>query len=442
VRLLSLVLVASFAAAGCGLESGGLGDGDDGGGTVAEAAPSPFDGTVVEDGSGSADGPVGDATGVGDGHADAKAADSGADSGVDSGFDTGVPDTGVPDTGVPDTGTDAGNDGGSDTGTDATPDAGTDSGADAADACGAIEICNNGIDDNCDGKIDCADPQCSPAWTCTPAAVPAGWSIVEYTANLRPACSADYGSPTDVVEGPAGDPATCGCACNVTTPGSCEEGAFAVSAGASGCTIGPVSSQGNGGTCSPATVNYTPPPGAKMQASALPYTAGSCTPNPTVTLPPVTFTGQGRVCGSAVAAGAGCSGGASCAPIAQGSGFNLCVAHDGVQTCPPGFAKSHTVGPSVSDTRGCSKCACGGATGTCQNSTLTLFPDSNCQDGGAVVAADGKCSSFPAPNGGGPAPTYVAYTYTAEVQGEACPPSAVSPDGTVSLAQPKTICCQ
>ncbi|HZU81986.1 MAG TPA: hypothetical protein VE987_03670 [Polyangiaceae bacterium] len=56
------------------------------------------------------------------------------------------------------------------------PDAGSSDGGGASDggpfgggdagACGAVEICNNGVDDNCNGLIDCADPECFASPLC------------------------------------------------------------------------------------------------------------------------------------------------------------------------------------------------------------------------------------------------------------------------------------
>lgn len=36
---------------------------------------------------------------------------------------------------------------------------------------GATENCINGIDDDCDGRVDCLDPDCGNAWPCTSAAL-------------------------------------------------------------------------------------------------------------------------------------------------------------------------------------------------------------------------------------------------------------------------------
>ena len=82
--------------------------------------------------------------------------------------DTGTPDAGTPDVGTPDAGTpDAGT---PDAGTpDAgTPDTGTpDTGTPDA---GVPEICNNRMDDDRDGRVDCDDTDCSADPACVPVA--------------------------------------------------------------------------------------------------------------------------------------------------------------------------------------------------------------------------------------------------------------------------------
>jgi hypothetical protein len=93
--------------------------------------------------------------------------------------DLGLPDLGPTDLGVPDFGVDAGRDAGVDAGRDAGPgpdagvDAGRDSGVDAGRDAGpdafmcvarelGIAACTNGRDDDCDTRVDCADPDCTP----------------------------------------------------------------------------------------------------------------------------------------------------------------------------------------------------------------------------------------------------------------------------------------
>lgn len=420
MRFVSLALAVGLAATGCGLDAGGLAS-DEGGISAPEdgALGTVSDSGVVRDG----------ATGTTDATMGAGDSSVGSDAtiGPDTGEGTGSSDGGTDDTGNGNVGS-------------------NDSGPGLDDGCGSTEICNNGVDDNCDGKIDCEDPQCSPAWTCTPAAIPASWSLVEYVENARPACAASYSTSSDVLEGPEGAPATCGCGCSITTPGTCETGSAAVFIGDGLC---PPTASGtnpaNGGACSPVPIDFQAFAGIKAQVNPVGYTAGQCAPVPSETEADAGAAGQGRVCRDTNGTGSGCANGGACAPASQGDGFSICILHNGVQTtCPTGFPNLHVVGASLTDGRGCSTCTCAMAAATCDDATMTFFTDSACGDGGVAVTANGQCNDFPGTGGQGVvgAPTYVAYEYTAQVKGEACVPSPIFADGGVGLTQPRTICCQ
>jgi hypothetical protein len=396
ILLGSTVVLASCAAmvaGGCSLDSGGLGDlfesvGD--GGTNLDA-------TFTQTADGSVNG------------------------GGDAGDDDGTISAGDSSNG------DSGND---------TPDTGTDSCA------SNVEICNNGIDDNCNGKIDCADPECgSPAWTCTNQTVPQGWTVVEYSNSASPAatCGTGYGSAANVYEGPFAN-AMCACTCSLTGHGSCESGNFEVSVsdGLGNCTIGvPADPAGNGG-CEPINPAYSPGNGAKEKITPASYsgTAATCSGTTVPTIPPIAE--NGHVCTASAAPGAGCSNNGACVPVAT-PGYGLCIQHGGAMSCPNGFGNGHTIGTSVTDTRGCTSCNCTGPTGQCTNSTATLFTDPGCsEDGGVVtVAANNQCNNI---NGTG---TYNAYKYTGTPSNEACGGSgSATANGSVSLNTEATICCQ
>ncbi len=312
---------------------------------------------------------------------------------------------------------------------------------DAADACLPAEICNNGIDDNCDGKIDCDDPMCG-AWTCTAAAVPSGWSVVEYNQGQRPSCDPGYGSAKVAYEGPSGAPASCSCACSVTTPGSCIGGNFGndYSFGVGGCGT-PMPLAANGGACTtgPKFANT----GVDLAVSPAPYDAGICLPSQTASTKPVAFQNVGESCRELDAGGAGCNSGGSCVPKTT-SGFSLCILHDGTETCPTGFSDLHTVGTDAGDTRGCSPCTCGAPTATCGNASVTFYQDTNCSQGAQTVPANGMCAAFPGPMGNGlTGPFYVTYEYTAQVENEGCGAATPGvPEGGVELTGIRTICCQ
>jgi hypothetical protein len=434
VRKLLFVAVAGLAvaAAGCGLDSSGLSP-EDGGGSLDDSAVPPLDGTTgnadasgaddatippAETGGGENDSSRDDVVTAQDSPSDAEGEDAGEDAGVDSGVDGG---------------TDAGPDTGADAGADASADTGADSGADARAEAGT----DAGTDSGGDSGDDAADGACTGA--CTAGVVPAGWTVVEYAETSQPACSTGYGSPVDALEGPNGAPATCGCSCDVTTPGTCESGNITVAAnGLIGCSTMSVTAPANGGACSPAVMNWSPPNDPKLQVTPVGYTAGACTPRSSITTAPVTYVGQGRICSSTSSPSGTCPGGGSCATPPEG--FTLCLAQAGTAACPAGFTHPHTVGSGIADARSCTACTCGDAGATCANQTLTLFTNTSCSTGAQSVKADGNCDDFPGPSGAG-APTYDAYEYTATVDGEGCPASSVSAEGTVTLTGVQTVCC-
>jgi hypothetical protein len=311
------------------------------------------------------------------------------------------------------------------------------------DGCGGAEICSNGVDDNCDGHIDCDDPQCAPTtgWQCV-AAVPAGWSIVSYEMNGHDACGAGFGSPANVVEGPSA--ATTGCACGgctVTDPGSCTTGDFTAAidgAVVGSCSAAPLTLKGGGGLCTKLAQNYKTAAGSKVKVTAAPWQGpGACTPaQPTP--PAVTLAGQGETCTLATTPGGGCANGGACAPAATGS-FAVCIAQAGDATCPSGFSHKHAVGSAVSDGRSCGTCSCS-VTATCTTPQETLFTADACTTTGKDVAtpvdADGQCDAL----NDGAGQQYSAYTYTA-LTNATCLGSGGALTGTLSLSVPQTICC-
>jgi len=400
---------ASILACGCSLDSGGLGDlfesaGDDGGPTT--------DATFTQTGDGKVNG--GDDTGSGD---DATTGSGDSSNGNDAGDDAGPP---------------------IDTGTD---------------TCASnVEICNNGIDDNCNGLIDCADPACGPAsWTCTHQVVPAGWTVVEYASGATPptTCGGGYTAGSSVYEGPFPN-AMCTCACNVTTSGSCENGSFeyALSDQNGNCTVTGVpdpDTAGNGSCQAIGGAGYPTTSSTKEKIAPIAYTPGACTASANTTKPPIPE--NGHVCAETTSAGAGCANSGACVPAVQ-AGYSLCIQSPSgsAPACPTGFTNVHDVGTGFTDTRGCSSCNCTGPTAECANPMVTLFTDPNgtCGDGGTgTVKADNGCDAINLGPGTTANPTFHGYEYSATVTGEACGGSgSATPNGGVTLTGAGTICCQ
>jgi hypothetical protein len=196
------------------------------------------------------------------------------------------------------------------------PDAPRPSDATTADG----ENCFDGIDNNGNGLVDCADPSCAGVAMCAPA-VPNGWlghaELYDGASMPQLGCITPWTS--ELVPGrsdPTAAPATCGaCACGA------PNGSGACAASGGGATIAPVAFASVGLACegaptSPATV--------------------SCAGTTCVAAPAPAFTG------------------------------GLCVHQAGDAACPAPYTARHVYFAAVSDNRGCAPCACGaGANGAC-----------------------------------------------------------------------------
>jgi hypothetical protein len=236
--------------------------------------------------------------------------------------------------------------------------------------------------------------------------------------------------PSDVQEGITAAPATCGCSCSKTDP-NCAQGNLTITAGGN-MNCNNVTNQNN----NPATA------GCHMLSSVFSTfnqsisvkppapSGGSCTANPTKTVPMATTQHQGRTCTYTGTMGSGCMNQDVCMPKA--APFTACVAMAGMNACPMGFPVQHLVGSMLSDTRDCSACTCTFNAGTC-GGTTTFYTDNACTFNAQAFAADGACHL--AANR-----TWRSYKY-APTTNASCTASAVNAIGGVTFADLRTVCC-
>jgi hypothetical protein len=315
---------------------------------------------------------------------------------------------------------------GSESGADSAADARADVDSDAPPCVpSGPEVCTDGVDNDCNGLVDCADPACA-SFACVPA-VPNGSSLVALSAAARPACPTGYTGSSDLLVDPSLGPFTCGCSCNVSAAPSCTVGPLDLKDG-TGCTL-TVTAAGNAGACTPHTFGSP-----THSLVPLPATGGSCMLTTTAT-PPAAGT-LGRSCTVAGGLGGGCGTGSVCAAKTTAP-YRTCVKMTAAARCPTGYPNTHTAGSGLaSDTRGCNACSsCTPPAATCANAQMSFYSSIGCIASVGVLPANSLCdpTSWSA----------AAYRYQATVTNAQCaaPPTG-QPTGSVTLGNPETICCE
>lgn len=277
------------------------------------------------------------------------------------------------------------------------------------------EVCDDGIDNDCNGFADCADPGCAAGFVCVDPP-PEGWETILLADHTRPPCPAPYTDPADVrvIEGDGALTCSCDCGNNCgstimlgrsSSPG-CASGVSFFDADATNCTsksfdlasgFAMATSEGDACAASDAVVAKKDPTGGR-----------TCAPPPKV--------------------GGGCSGAQRCVPRADG--FAMCVAKVGTNACPnSGFAKRWRSGTSSNDERECAGCSCDSSPCTVE---LQLWTHPACQ-GGPDLTISESCAANNALN------NVKAYKSTAT---SGCAQvTASAQQGTLSFENERTICC-
>lgn len=274
------------------------------------------------------------------------------------------------------------------------------------------------------------------------AAIPTGWTLVELalttSTGAPPICGVDWSGdafPFDGGDGLNAPSAFCGCSC----------GAIGVACGitltADSDTVpGPGCVPGGTGAASITIASGACQPTGPSSNTGLYYFhnsapivgAAGCPPEPSVTLPPTTWTRVATVCTPSV------SGGSS---PAHDNGFQTCIAADGDLPCPSTDYLSRSVEyGSTQDGRTCTECTCL-PTGLSCDGTITVFANTSCTPGttGTGCSSSSPCSAETENTCTG----YVgdwSVLYAATAAGS-CTNSTPAPTGTATAQQPVTFCC-
>ncbi len=417
-RRARLLTCGLFALAACGLPTAGTRDDDAGfeddasldGGGLDASSPSP-------DATGAADAETrteaGDATVV---PLDASSLDAASDSAIDSASDAGFPLDAL------------------------APDAAT-----APDACNpqSSESCTNGVDDDCDGLVDCQDPSCGPQYECVPA-VPSGWTPAALSIGSRGGCPAGFSSQRDVVLDPTGGAATCTCDCSSSGTASCEKGSvtfYGPSLIGNDCSIvGSLGTDVAEGACRSnlpfGLFGFGIGANAPIRVSKVSLTANTCTGSVNASVSPAGAQEGKRCMAQVTRVGGGCSAGLVCARRVSGA-YQSCVSKTGMDSCPSGWPAKHDTGTSVTDTRACSACTCG-TTASCGPATVTFFSGNSCDGSAAIATANDACNAIPTSGQGAS-----SWRYDAPVLNEGCRKTGGGQaTGGIAFANGETVCCR
>jgi hypothetical protein len=330
-------------------------------------------------------------------------------------------------------------------------------------ATGSGEDCANGLDDDGDKAIDCADSECvEQNYTCI-TTVPVGWTgyLALYTA-------------------PTGDPPECPSAFPSTIPYTGKNGLVAFQASCNKCSCGAVEGEACDlpnavtvfeKTCANAAQAVSPKdltmpanwdgscyatgaaPGGQVscganmnekcntsvRADAPTVTVGSCQASGgEATIEPVSWMVVAKACGDAPTGG-GCGPGQVCQPTpAEPFKSGLCIYKIGEQASCPGhpFTEKHVFYDDADDTRGCSACSCDPPKGGKCSATITVYGDANCTASPTPFQA-GSCGTLPAAN------TAVVGRQASNISVTpgTCAPKGGAPTGSVVPTSATTFCC-
>jgi hypothetical protein len=314
-----------------------------------------------------------------------------------------------------------------------------------------VEDCQNGVDDDRDNLVDCADPDCS-AFTC--ASTPSGWTgpiaIWAGTAGTGPSCSASGGYASELLSAHDGLSApgyTCpGCTCTPSSDAACSALTFwyDTTTTCSSSTAWTVNVTPDG-QCHAVTLGQANPSARSSQLipPVSSYISGSCVGSqPPPKFPAASWSTDVRGCGGLTTNGGGCTVGQCLPKPAAPFGAKLCIFKSGITSCPLEYpvqkpAASTQYYETWTEGRTCSQCSC--SQPKC-GGTVHTYTDTACTTDDTVAAIDGSCTTIPAD------PTQSSRADTRSTKwvnaGPVCGNVTSTLSGAPQPDSPVTVCCQ
>lgn len=315
------------------------------------------------------------------------------------------------------------------------------SSASSSSGSGMPEDCLDGLDNDLDGDIDCADADCTTGFVCTDEA-PQGWTSVAIEQGMGaapPAAPCVDGSLAEALfTGPAG-PAECSaCTCGALTGNTCNGPTLACFVGSNNCGSGQQDWTGNfaNGNCAKPDIGLTGSLSCRLTAGPMVGQSGACPPSVSDFANKDMWAGWLQSCGIKTGTG-GCGTGKVCTPKPLDT-QSLCVRQDGQHMCPNGW---NTVDAYVggADDRSCAACSCT-SNATCTGGTYQVFDFNGCAAGGdnPITVDNNTCRNVSA--------QLDSFSWSVQknppVAGGSCTAQGGEAMGSVQTKGPVTFCCK
>lgn len=169
---------------------------------------------------------------------------------------------------------------------------------------------------------------------------------------------------------------------------------------------------------------------------------GSCAVVAATQVPPASWSSAVRLCGMGMAATQStCDAGNVCAPTTTPAfaPSNACIARSGTFACPAGYPSHHVFHASASDTRTCSACSCGSASGVACSGTFSGFNASGPNAGGKCVQPTSTASL---PVTCATVGSLDSAVVSVTPNGGSCPATGGAPIGSFDPGPETTVCCE
>jgi hypothetical protein len=323
-----------------------------------------------------------------------------------------------------------------------------DGGGDAQADTALVENCLDGVDNDHNGLVDCADPACA-AFTCI-AAPPSGFRGVIETihgyADPSPMPTCPNGQPPEIFYVTPSAHVCQKCTCDAPTGASCDMALTCYGGG--DCVTQQMLDIAVNGACAngPATAGVN-----SCWASDGGYVpnSGSCLPSGGA-LQGQPFVSKVGVCDVVVAGGGGCDGGGVCVNKGTDAGAAACVVADvgSGPSCPAGWSAPtvHYTAVGFSDNQSCSACLCTPPTPpACTGGSYDIYQGSNCLIG-LTNGSPGLCVTNM--NTGGTLDTTLTSVWSIKLtqqptvtQPGACAPTGGQLQGQVTNTTGTVFCC-